>query len=117
MILTGCAKVGQLQHLDELLTLKAYSDEKEAQQKWIEGENQRFQQLLTAVKDGSIQNYASRDVILKNFGSPVVSDVVSEKDQTLERWLYRHPIQKLASDRVYLYFDSNGRLTKFEQIP
>ena len=117
VLFTGCAKVGQLQHLDELLTLKGYSDEKEAQQKWVQEENERFERLSAAVKDGSIQSYTGRDAILKDFGSPVVSDMIEEKGQSLDRWLYRHPIQKLATDRVYLYFDPDGRLVKFEHIP
>ncbi len=116
-ILLGCAKVGQLQHLDELLTLKAYSDEKDAQQKWVGEENKRFERLLAAVQNDSIQRYASRDAILKDFGSPVLTDIVEDKSQSLDRWLYRHPIQKFATDRVYLYFDSNDRLVKFEHVP
>jgi hypothetical protein len=117
LTLGGCMQAKALPHMDELLVLKAYSDEKEAQRSWVGAENQKFERLLITVKDKSIKSYADQDAVLTEFGPPVISDHVKENDQTLTRWLYRHPIQRFATDRVYLYFSPDGHMLKSELIP
>jgi hypothetical protein len=106
-----------LPHMDELLTLKAYSDEKDGQHKWVDAEEERFEHILAAARDGSIKNYSSQSAVLDEFGEPVLRDEVTDNGQPLSRWLYRHPIQKSATDRVYLYFSSDGHLLKSEHVP
>ena len=109
-------QVKQFQNLDELLTLKDYSDEKEAQGKWIAQEAQRFELVATAVKDGSIKDFSTQGSIREHFGDPVLIEHVQEGSASVERWLYRHPIQKLASDRVYIFFNSDGNFLRFENV-
>lgn len=113
--MTGCTQVKQLQNLDPLLTLKDFSDEKDEQAKWVEGELVKFHKLIASIDDGSIKKYTTQESIRQEFGEPVVIDHLREKDTTLERWLYRHPIQKLATERVYFYFDTDGRFVRFER--
>ena len=115
--LGGCMQVKALPHMDELLTLKDYSDEKDGQAKWVEERQKVFEQLLSAVKDGSVKNYPSQDAVTAQFGRPVLSESVQDQGRSLTRWLYRHPIQKFATDRVYLYFTSDGHLKKSEHVP
>jgi hypothetical protein len=113
----GCMQAKALPHMNELLTLKAYSEEKDDQSKWVESRQKSFGLLLASVKDGSIKGYAGEDSIVRTFGEPVLKETVEDPGGPLTRWLYRHPIQKYATDRVYLYFTSDGRLTKSEHIP
>jgi hypothetical protein len=113
----GCMQVKALPHMDELLMLKGYSEEKDAQIKWVEGRKQVFEQLVSVVKDGSIKNYPSQESVVQAFGDPVLSDRIQQDNQPVTRWLYRHPIQKFATDRVYLYFNADGHLLKSELIP
>lgn len=116
LFLSGCTQLKQVQNLDELLTLKDFSDEKDSQQKWIDREVARFELLLTAIDDGSVKSLANQDAVRERFGDPVVVDEVQENNFPAQRWLYRHPIQKLASDRVYFFFDDNGRLLRYERV-
>jgi len=113
----GCMQAKALPHMNELMTLKAYSEERDDQSKWVEGRQKAFNLLLASVKDGSIKDYSGRDSILQAFGEPVVKETIEDPDGPVTRWLYRHPIQKYATDRVYLYFTSDGRLVKSEHIP
>lgn len=114
--LMGCAQVKQVQNLDELLTLKEYSEEKGAQEKWIEEEAAKFDRILAAAQDGSIKSVATQPLILERFGDPVLKEHTELDNKSVERWLYRHPIQKLAFEKVYLFFDADGRLLKYELI-
>jgi hypothetical protein len=114
---SGCTQLKALPHLDQVMTLKDYSEEKDAQAKWIDGENKKFERLLTIVKNGSISGYPDQNSVLTEFGKPVVSESVQDAGSTATRWLYRHPIQKSATDRVYLYFDADGQMIRSEHIP
>jgi hypothetical protein len=116
IFLTGCTQLKQVQNLDQLLVLKEYSEEKEAQGKWIEQETENFNGILAAVRDGSIKNSPDRESIREQFGDPVIIENIEKDNAPVEQWLYRHPLQKLAFERVYLYFDSNGRLVRYEIV-
>ena len=112
----GCTQLKQVQNLDELLVLKDYADERDSQEKWVAQEEKRFQSLLAEVEQGTLARDAGRDAIAAKFGEPVVKESVPDSDRPVERWLYRHPIQKLANDRVYLYFDDQGHLLRYEHV-
>lgn len=113
---SGCAQVKQIQNLEPLLTLKGYADEKDAQEKWVLKENENFNALALSVKDQSINRFKDKESIRQQFGDPVLIEELTENNNPIQRWLYRHPIQKLATDRVYLYFDSNDQLLRSEYI-
>lgn len=115
-ILSGCTQIKQIQNLDPLLTLKDFSDEKDDQARWVDGELQRFEGLMAAVQGGSIKEVTTKGSLREQFGAPVLADFVMENNRSVERWLYRHPIQKLAADRVYFYFDADGRILRFEHV-
>lgn len=117
LLLAGCAQVKQIQNLDPLLTLKAYSDENEEQEKWVDHQQKQFDELLVAVKANSIDLGSTKEFLLKSFGEPVVVDHIKENDAVVERWLYRHPIQKLATQRVYFYFTDQERMIRYELVP
>jgi hypothetical protein len=116
VILSGCTQVKQLQNIDPLLTLKGYSDEKEDQEKWIAQEAKRFENIVAAVKDKSVEHFSTQESFRQQFGEPVLIEHIPDGTASIERWLYRHPIQKLATDRVYIFFDSNGRFLRYEHI-
>lgn len=115
-IFTGCTQVKQLQNIDPLLALKGYSDEKEDQEKWIVQEVQKFENILAAVKNKSIAQYSTQESFRQQFGEPVLIEHIMDGNASIERWLYRHPIQKLATDRVHVFFDLNGHLLRYEHI-
>ncbi len=111
IIFSGCAK---LAHLEQLLTLKAVSDNRDYQAQYVEEQNKKFEALLAAVKNNSLlENYPHKKMIVKNFGEPVFSREVEHKGQSLELWLYRYATQYFGSEKVYLYFDETGKLLDF----
>ena len=109
----GCAK---LEHMDQLLTLKAVSDEQERLGKYIEKQYKRFEMLLNAVKADTLKKDTKKKVILKKFGEPISVDEITQNDQKLELWLYRYSTEFFGSEKVYLYFEENG-LLKWEYVP
>ncbi|MDP2652990.1 MAG: lipoprotein [Candidatus Omnitrophota bacterium] len=113
-VLSGCAK---LAHLQELLTLKSYSEEKDAQTKFIESQDKKFEQLLAVVKSGRMGDYPDRKTAVKAFGVPVLARSVERAGQQQDECLYRYARGYLNSDKVYLYFDSSDRLTEWEFVP
>jgi len=114
IILSGCAQARQIQNLDPLLTLKGYSDEKKDQERWVSQEAKRFENIVAAVKDRSVENFSTQESFRQQFGEPVLVEHIPDGNASMERWLYRHPIQKFATGRVYAFFDLNGHLLRCE---
>ncbi len=109
----GCAK---LAHLQELLTLKSMSDNRGEQEKFVDRQNESYKKVLTAYQNNTLNNYPDKKSILKNFGEPLLVRKVTRGGDHLEYWLYRHPVKAFKSDKVYLYFDSTGKLVEWEYV-
>ncbi len=111
LFFTGCAK---LQHLDQLLTLKAVSDEQTQMGKEIERQDARFESLVAAVTEGSISQYKDQKSVTAQFGPPIFTEKVAEDGRPLEVWVYRYAAQFFDSPKVYLYWDQAGQLVRWE---
>ena len=111
--LAGFAK---LAHLDELLTLQDFSNEQGAQAKYVQEQNAKFDALLVAVKNGTVESYASRDGFRNGFGEPVIKRQVDQDGRPLEMWIYRYPAKVNGAQKVYLYFDDQGKLVEWKHI-
>jgi len=111
---SGCAK---LAHLQELLTIKGYSDEKDAQEKYVKTQDAKFAKLLAAVDDGTIVRYTTRAKLQKAFGDPVYSHSVNENGVACEEELYRYSLGYFDSAKVYFYFDAKGKVLNWKYIP
>ena len=107
---TGCAK---LQHLDQLLTLKAVSDEQAQMGKEIKRQDAKFERLVAAVKEGSISQYKDQKSVTAQFGPPIFTEKTEEGDRPLEVWVYRYAAQFFDSPKVYLYWDQSGNLIRW----
>jgi len=103
----GCAK---LQHLDQLLTLKAVSDEQAQMGKEIDRQDARFERLVAAVEEGSIGKYKDQKNVQHSFGDPIY---VTQADG-LDIWVYRYAARFFDSPKVYLYWDQAGQLVRWE---
>lgn len=114
VLLTGCAK---LAHLDQLLTLKAVSDEQARMGKEIERQDARFERLVTAVTEGSISQYKDQKSVAAQFGPPVFTEKIAEDGRPLEVWVYRYAARFFDSPKVYLYWDQAGNLIRWEFTP
>lgn len=110
----GCAK---LTHLRELLVIKSYSENKDAQERAVQDQNARFRDLLEAVRHGGLGRYPDQAAFLQTFGPPVLREPDQVRGAEGERWLYREAVNYFDSEKVYLFFDREGRLAKWDHVP
>ena len=113
-LLTGCAK---LAHLQELLTLKDYSDDHDQQEVYIKNHDASFERLLVAVKNNSFNQFPDQKSFLKTIGKPILIKKVVLNGESMERWLYRYTRKSFDSPKVYLYFDQFQKLRQWEYFP
>ena len=111
LLLAGCAK---LQHMDQLLTLKAVSDEQGQMGKEIKHQDAKFERLVAEVREGSISKYKSQKNVTRQFGAPVFIEKIAENGRPLEVWVYRYAAQFFDSPKVYLYWNKSGELVQWK---
>ncbi len=110
---TGCAK---LAHLDQLLTLKAVGDNKALQKQYVDKQNQNFEKLLKVIEQDKLQEYSTQESVRRAFGDPIFVKEIQKDGRQQTKWLYRYPVRPFGSEKVYLYFDADGRLIHSEYI-
>ena len=111
--LAGCAK---LAHLHELLTLKNYSNATAAQGRYLKAQDAKFDLMLAAARDGSLNQYKDCRKIQKTFGDPICIRSVKEGDVSNEEWLYRYAQKYFDSDKIYVNCDGRGRVVKWKLV-
>ena len=83
--------------------------------KQVERQNKKFAQLVEATKkDSFLKEYSTKDKIKRHFGEPIFSRPETKDGKDLELWLYRKATKYFDGDKIYLYFDSLGNLTRWE---
>lgn len=110
----GCAK---LQHLDQLLTLQDMSKEGDRMDAHAREQDAKFDRLVKAVKDGSLDQGTSKKRAVKLFGDPVLIEAVERNGNNEEQWLYRRAKEFFGGEKVYLYFDAGDRLADWLYVP
>jgi len=109
--LSGCSI---LFNLDEIFTLGDYSREKDGQHRLVKTINAHYDALTKAIDQGKISGYNDEASFVHSFGEPILKKDLSGGRQ---RWLYRYAIYRFAKDKVYVYFDSGGKMIKWEKLP
>ena len=104
----GCAIVG---HLDQLLMLNDYGNNKTAQKKTIKINDDHYDALVKAIEADKLKTYQAKADIRRAFGEPLQ---VKTLEDNAERWLYRYAVFHQAKTKVYLYF-TGEELVRFEQ--
>jgi hypothetical protein len=112
-----CSGCSVLKHKDQLLTLRAYSRNKEEKDAWVADQDRRFELLLEKVRAGEVVTGTPQTWFLDLFGEPVLRRDAAKDGQREERWLYRYATRFFESPKVYLSFDAKGRLWVMEYIP
>jgi len=108
---SGCSILG---NLDELSVLGQYSREKDNQHRLVKTINDQYDALTKVIDHGHIGDYKDESSFVSSFGDPILKKDLSDGGQ---RWLYRYAIYRLAKDKVYVYFDRNGKQIKWEKLP
>ena len=114
--LTGCTQAKQLAHLDQLMTLQGLSENRDEQANFVDDHNKKFAQLREAVKNDQLKEYPNKKVILQAFGEPIIAKTVMDQGEPREEWLYRYATKYFNSDKIYLYFDSQGNLIRCDHV-
>ncbi len=121
LCLSGCLII---ENFDELSALGDYSRGKDNQHHLVKSINDHYD-ALTKVKMPDCSDferlghcegrndYPDEASWVYAFGEPILKKDLSDGGQ---RWLYRHAIYRLAKDKVYVYFDRNGKMIKWEKL-
>lgn len=113
LTLCGCST---LENLDKLMALQDYSKNKDLQDKTVLEQNKNFEKLRDVVLKAKIQTYPDQKSIARAFGQPVFVEAVEAKGQKLSKWLYRYSVSGFGHDKIYLYFDSQRKLSHWEYL-
>ena len=114
-VVCGCAK---LAHIEQLLTIKGLSDNRDVQAEFVTQQNENFDRLVQAVTAGEIQSGIKREVFLKKFGEPVFRRPVTIDGKEQEEWLYRYATKYSGAEKVYVYFGTEGKLLTWKhEVP
>jgi len=112
--LSGCAI---LQHLQEILTLKSFSQEKDEQDKIIKKRKENYEALKQAVLSGDMSRFKDTKGLTAAFGNPVLIKTIQKDGQAVDRWLYRQETIYKITEKVYVYVDTAGQLIGWEYVP
>lgn len=110
---TGCSK---LAHLDQLLTLKAMGENKDQQEKFVKQQDQNFEKILQAYRDDRLGEFPDAKSIQKAFGAPIAVSEEMKDGVNRIKWLYRYSVKMLSSDKLYLYFSTDGKLLEWQYV-
>jgi hypothetical protein len=110
LILLACTGCAEVRYLDQALTLKAYSDEKDAQKAYVQVQDARFEEMLQRSRTPDVFDaYRNKTAFVRAFGEPVFCRPSGD----LEECLYRRIVKPAESPRIYLYFDARQRLVRW----
>jgi len=93
----------------QIKTLMIVSKEKAEQERYIKQQDSKFAQLLEDARENKIKKDLSEQQALRYYGEPLL--VKEEDGKTV--YLYRDAEEFLPKEKVYLYFDSEGRFKSF----
>ena len=116
LFFSGCVQAQMLPHLDEALTLRSFGAQKDEQHQYVRDADARFDKLLAAVQSGDIKKYRTKENIVKAFGEPILTRDIVIDGLPSTYGLYRHAIGSKAKQKVYLYFNAQGQLTRWEAL-
>ena len=110
LMLLACTGCAQVQYLDQALILKAYSDEKDAQNAYVQQHDALFGKMVGQSRRPEAFNaYTRKAVFVSAFGEPVFCRLAGD----LEECLYRRIVKPAGSPKIYLYFNPQGTLVRW----
>jgi hypothetical protein len=111
LILLACTGCAEIRYLDQALTLKAYSDEKDAQNAYVQKHDALFEDMLTRSREpDAFKTFASKVAFVRAFGDPVFCRPAGD----LEECLYRRIVKPSESPKIYVYFNARGEMMRWQ---
>jgi len=106
----GCSVV------DELLVLKQYGANQDEIEGYIKESEELFNKLVEDAKAGRIKLGISESEFVAIYGAPViVQESANPKGKVVA--VYRYPTYYFDTDKVYIYYDDDFRLSSCEYFP
>ena len=110
LMLFACAGCSKIQYLDQAFALKGYSDEKDAQNKYVQQHDALFEKMLVQSRDPDAFKFHDRKTTFVHaFGDPIFCRQAGD----LEECLYRRIVDPSQSPKIYLYFNARGELVRW----
>ena len=111
LILLACGGCAEVKYLDQALALKAYSDENEAQNRYVQQHDALFEKMLSQSRGpDAFKSYGHKKAFVRAFGDPVFCRPAGG----LEECLYRRIVKPSDSPKIYLYFNAEGKLARWQ---
>ena len=112
MFFSGCMSSGRV---ERLVTLKNLANEQKEVNAYINQQDENFRHLLEVIRENRLNEFPDAKSIEKHFGQPIfIKKNVNGEIQ--EEWLFRYAVNFFHSDKVYLYFDKEGRLINWKVL-
>ncbi len=106
----GCAVTS---NLEELKTLKAMVDEDKEKARDLKQEDKIFENIQKAIREERLKPGMSSEEVTRQWGGPIIKAVEGQS----ERWAYKEKTGDwFKGAKVYLFFDQEGRLEKWQCI-
>lgn len=99
----------------ELDTLKEVNQSQKEINSYLTRQSKRFLVLVRDVKKERLIRGMPKANFIRRYGEPILS---KKQPDSLEQeiMLYRHPTKYFGSEKVYVYFDKDGRLVYWEYL-
>jgi len=114
LILCFCFLGCSLRHVSEIRRVQAAGANADEQKKYVREADEKFEKLLAVIQSNEISQYKTQQDFLKAFGEPILKKESNLPKEYAQRWLYRYCEKMQGSEKVYLYFDAQGTLLKWE---
>ncbi len=112
-LVLSCVSCAEVQHLDEALTLQAYSQEQDSLAKDVGRRDALTKKLLELVRSGRAADEVKTTAeLFRRFGEPVlIKKAIGSAAE--DEWLYRYQVKYLSSPKVYVRVNSSGIIQAF----
>lgn len=107
---SGCTKLGKA------LTLKALGTNQEMQDLYVRKLDKKFEHLLEVYHSGGLDAYADKDALKAEFGTPLIARDQIYQGKPAECWLYRYHTKPFDSDKIYFYFNGQGKVLDYKFV-
>lgn len=112
ILLGGCAF---FTHQEQIGALEEFGSSQDEIQDYVSMQEAFFNKLKSDVQNQLIREGAAKSDILATYGEPVFCK--QSRIIPGETCLYRNPVKYFSTDKVYLYFGPDEKLSSWKFIP
>ncbi len=102
--------------VDKLVTFKEIAQQQDTMQQMVREQDERFERMLNEVTQDTWPQFTHQNIIVEQYGDPVIKKSLIEDGHAFEIWIYRYAIRYFDSPKIYLTFDEQGGLVEVKII-